>query len=838
MTIGKLIRERRKAAGHSLRALAALVDVHPSYLSRVETGKVPASDRLISDVSSVLALDATELFLTDGRIPPKWQSAVMGAPGAAANLLREAVAGLAPLADEKLALADEEPTTTRSAIEAEDFPFEYLSRVAEAESWRKEINRPVYHVHKWWAQRLGSVFRGILIGCFAPPGTDVMELFYRRTRIPEDAVVFDPFMGSGTTVGETLKLGGRAVGRDINPVSTFIVRNATRPHSRRRLVDEFANVMENARRRLLPYYRAVDGGHRVVGQYYFWVKYLSCPECSSRVDLFRTYVFSKHTYASKHPDAKVVCPACGQLNERLHTASRTCCDHCGHAFDASRGPARGMYAHCPTCRCRFRIAHRIRSLGTPPPHRMFAKVWIDDSNRRRYRPVDDDDHASFSRAAAALRKRDGLWPHVAIQPGHNTNQALNNGYTHWHHMFNDRQLLVLGELGRAVAAIEHEATRDMLLCAFSGLLEFNNMFASFKGEGSGAVRHMFSHHVLKPERTPFETNPLTANGSGTFEGVFRRRVLRALDYARSPFEVRIATRAGRPNTKIGGLSVPIETDAGASACDFSRGRRLWLSTGDSAATRIPTGTVDAVVTDPPFFDNVNYSELADFFWVWQRHLASGQTDGEHATTRSDNEVQHQDEQEFARRLGRVWTECRRVLASNGLLVFTYHHSRPAGWAALLASLAYGGFVVTACHPVKSELSLGTPKSQAKEPIDVDVVFVCRSRGDDPLSRDADLAQDLDELLADATAATCRQVKRFAQAGRSLGRGDVRVTMTAQVVKRLSWRVRGEADAWLQEAVGVIERETTSIMGLQRTWEAGSATDYATVPFPMRRTTAT
>ena len=36
------------------------------------------------------------------------------------------------------------------------FPFDRISEIAEAESWRKEIYRPVYHVHKWWAQRLGS----------------------------------------------------------------------------------------------------------------------------------------------------------------------------------------------------------------------------------------------------------------------------------------------------------------------------------------------------------------------------------------------------------------------------------------------------------------------------------------------------------------------------------------------------------------------------------------------------------------------------------------------------------------------------------------------------------
>jgi hypothetical protein len=43
---------------------------------------------------------------------------------------------------------------TKRAIEDQNFPFEHLSELAELESWRKEVNRPIYHLHKWWAQRL------------------------------------------------------------------------------------------------------------------------------------------------------------------------------------------------------------------------------------------------------------------------------------------------------------------------------------------------------------------------------------------------------------------------------------------------------------------------------------------------------------------------------------------------------------------------------------------------------------------------------------------------------------------------------------------------------------
>src|SRR5205809_4237969 len=92
-------------------------------------------------------------------------------------------------------------TRARTALEDPSFPFEHLSDIAELESWRKEINRPIYHIHKWWAQRLGSVFRAILISAFAPPDTDILAAFYTRPR-PSKRVVFDPFMGSGTTVGE------------------------------------------------------------------------------------------------------------------------------------------------------------------------------------------------------------------------------------------------------------------------------------------------------------------------------------------------------------------------------------------------------------------------------------------------------------------------------------------------------------------------------------------------------------------------------------------------------------------------------------------------------------
>src|SRR5438874_12665445 len=97
-------------------------------------------------------------------------------------------------------LKQQQPSMKRTAIEESAFPFEHLSKIAELESWRKEINRPIYHIHKWWAQRLGSVFRAILIAACSPSGTDILTALCTR-RGPSKQVVFDAIMGSGPTVG-------------------------------------------------------------------------------------------------------------------------------------------------------------------------------------------------------------------------------------------------------------------------------------------------------------------------------------------------------------------------------------------------------------------------------------------------------------------------------------------------------------------------------------------------------------------------------------------------------------------------------------------------------------
>src|SRR5437762_12048328 len=91
----------------------------------------------------------------------------------------------------------------------QDFPNIEVSQVAEQESWRKEINRPIYHIHKWWATRLGSVFRAITLAALSRSDADIWKSFYDRHQF-SGRIVLDPFMGRGSTLGEATIIGDKA----------------------------------------------------------------------------------------------------------------------------------------------------------------------------------------------------------------------------------------------------------------------------------------------------------------------------------------------------------------------------------------------------------------------------------------------------------------------------------------------------------------------------------------------------------------------------------------------------------------------------------------------------
>ncbi len=187
--------------------------------------------------------------------------------------------------------------------------------------------------------------------------------------------------------------------------------------------------------------------------------------------------------------------------------------------------------------------------------------------------------------------------------------------------------------------------------------------------------------------------------------------------------------------------------------------------------------------------------MADFFHAWQ---LLRQLHAESVTTRSLAEVQDSNADGFARKLQGVFVECNRILKPDGMLVFSYHHSRDEGWTSLAAAILGAGFRVINTQPVKAEMSGATPKSQSKEPIQLDIIVVCRKEGKAEATRPT-IAQALDSATS--------KIKRLYSAGFELSRNDRKIVIFGQMLTTMT---RPEdAERFSSQAEDSIERSRQS-----------------------------
>lgn len=613
----------------------------------------------------------------------------------------------------------------KKAIESY-FPFEKLDPIAEVESYRKEVYRPNYHIHKWWAQRLGSVFRAIVLGANSPEKSDIWKNFYQK-HDSNGKVILDPFMGSGTTLGEALKLGYKAVGCDINPISTFIVKQSLKKVSIREIYETFNQIEKEIKSEIQELYTTL---HPTTGEtcqvlYYFWVKTIKTPE-GEEIPLFSNYVFSKHAYPSKKPQSKILCPFCWSiLNGNYNLRKITCCN-CKKSFNPQTGPVKGQFVFDSIGK-KHRIIDIVRKTSAPLKHQMYAAMILTPSGEKEYISISAYDRKLYKKICLQLNSLNFQHADMPIHPGYNTNQAINYNYTNWRQFFNERQLLALGKLFNVILKIKNANIRDIFLCLFSGTLEFNNMFCSFKGEGTGAVRHLFYNHILKPERTPLENSVWgTSKSSGTFSTLFNRRILKCLDYNLKPFELSIKNTSEKRESQKVYCNNPISPEIVKTFKQLkSSSQGCLILNGDSSKLPIPDCSVDSVVTDPPYFDFVHYSELADFFYAWLSPVLNRKDGFQGKSSRKKGEVQSSDFRVFSSNLTSVFAECYRVLKKDGILSFSFHHSRIEGWQCVYDSIISAGFHISAVHPVKAEMSVAAPKSSSKSPINLDAILVCR-----------------------------------------------------------------------------------------------------------------
>ena len=192
---------------------------------------------------------------------------------------------------------------------------------------------------------------------------------------------------------------------------------------------------------------------------------------------------------------------------------------------------------------------------------------------------------------------------------------------------------------------------------------------------------------------------------------------------------------------------------------------------------ITDASIDAVVMDPPYYDNVMYAELSDFFYVWLKRTA-GRVFPElfrGYLADKDNEAVANPARfaggkgaralagrDYRQRMASIFGECRRVLKPNGIMTVMFTHKAAGAWDALATGLMEAGFAITASWPVNTEAE-GSLHIKDKAAAKSTIFLVCRPRGGDATADDGETMywEDIAPRVARAVQA---RMEDFHEAG--------------------------------------------------------------------------
>lgn len=402
-----------------------------------------------------------------------------------------------------------------------DFDISFIADLALREKQIQQNYRPIIAVHKWFARRPGTLFRGLLLSEFSD--SPLREVFYKANDL-SGRFVADPFMGGGTPIIEANRLGCNVIGFDINPMAYWIVKQEIEHLN----LDAYSEAAESLRLKLDSeighFFRTrctlceSDEAHV---KYFLWVKTKACSSCGKDIDLFPGYLLSAD---ARHPKNVFLCPACGELTEVADRKSPGFCRHCSFKLTLE-GPARRNRCLCPDCHTENRYPDS--ALG-PPRHRLFAMEYHcpyckPSHNGRFFKKPDDIDIERVEEASQRRAKhRSRFVPGDGIPSGDETNRLHRWGYRYYREMFNDRQLLGLEISARIVSKIPNDRVRNALATNLSDLLRYQNMLCRYDTRALKSL-DIFSVHGFPVGLIQCESNFFLFR-VGIFSHAERRRV--------------------------------------------------------------------------------------------------------------------------------------------------------------------------------------------------------------------------------------------------------------------------------------------------------------------------
>jgi len=561
----------------------------------------------------------------------------------------------------------------------------------------------------------------------------------------KNPIILDPTSGGGSIPFEAVRLGISTIANDLNPVASLILKQTVEAPIKfssevlkiyNRISKKFIELAKPKYKNIFPEepnQNMVDG--------YLWARTITCPYCDGLIPLNINWKLTKDgTGVRLIPNKKtrkcefeIVKTSDEQSPGTVSRGNAKCpFPNCGRVVDGKEVKRQAQAGKMGEQL--YAIVYKERTESKTKTGKTREK-WV-----RGYRaPMEEDNNTKEILARLEEKKEEwesnNIIPTETIGPQHPKYRMDRYGVLKWYQAFSPRQLLCHGssvEVFRELLEEEQKKGLDeagkaafvYLSFALDKLLNYNSSMSVWMPTRQ-VVANTFNRHDFSFCWSFAEMAPLIV-GLGYDWAIKQTKkcIVELIELTRP--DINIKNRKG------------YNTEQTELFSDKINSAQVTCSSAD-ALVQIDDGTVDVVVMDPPYYDNVMYAESSDFFYVWLKRTAGyvypefftrQLTDKENEAVANLAKFEGQKgakdlaDQDYRDRMVSIFTECRRVIKDDGIMTLMFNHKATRAWDSLISGVLEAGFKVTASWPINTEAE-GSLHIKNKVAAKSTIFLVCR-----------------------------------------------------------------------------------------------------------------